>query len=182
MRNKKIVYKLFTAWQDDKEAAWLEGMALRGWILEDVQLFRYIFTKEEAGIIRYRLDYQELKKNELQEYIQLFHDSGWTMVARLNNWYYFATRDMDVVDIYTDRQSQIDKYRRVFRTLLFASFPLIYYLIFFSNFMRADMDIPLSGFLEVTRFVMFAVWVLFMISLVQIGLKIKKMEDERTGQ
>jgi len=40
------------------------------------------------------------------------------------------------------------------------------------------MDIPLSGFLEVTRFVLFAVWVLFMISLVQIGLKIKKMEDE----
>lgn len=182
MRNKKIVYKLFTAWQDEKEAAWLESMALQGWILEDVQLFRYIFIKEEAGIIRYRLDYQELKKNELHEYIQLFHDSGWTMVTRLNNWYYFATRDMDVVDIYTDRQSQIDKYRRVFRTLLFASFPLIYYLIFFSNFMRAEMDIPLSGFLEVTRFVMFAVWVLFMISLIQIGLKIKKMEDEHTGQ
>ena len=178
MRNKKVVYKLFTAWQDEKEAAWLESMALQGWIFEDVKIFRYTFIKGEASKIRYRLDYQELKNNELQEYLQLFSDMGWTMVGRLNNWYYFSTRDPHVVEIYTDQQSKIDKYRRVFRTILIVSFPLTYYVIFFSNFMRAQMDIPFSAFLEITRFGMFVVWVLLVLSVIQLGLKIKKMEED----
>lgn len=177
MQKKKII-KLFFAWQDEKEQAWLEQMAEHGWILEDVGLLRYIFRKEEPQRIKYRLDYQELKQSDLLEYLGLFSDAGWDFKGRLNNWFYFASKGPETREITTDTHSKIEKYKRILRTLFIASLPLIYYVVFYSRLFERSSSCSYCGILDVLQFVVFFLWLVIMFNVVRLWVKIQKLEKK----
>lgn len=113
-------FRLFWAWQDEKEEAWLREMAQQGWHLvsPDFPGF-YTFQQEEPRDIVYRLDFIT-SKIDRDEYMQLFEDAGWEHVGAMMSWQYFRKEAKAGQDpeIYTDPESKIQKYLRLFGYML----------------------------------------------------------------
>ena len=177
MQKKKII-KLFFAWQDEKEQAWLEQMAAHGWILDEINFILYTFGKAEPQHMQYCLDYQEMKQSDLQEYLGLFADAGWKYKGRLNNWFYFASKGPETREIYTDTHSKVEKYKRVLRTMLIASFPLIYYVFSYSRLLSGVNSGSSLIILQIIQFLIFIIWVTLIINIVRLWMKIQKMEKK----
>jgi len=111
----KTVFRLYWAWNDDKEERWLRRMAQAGWHLVRPRGFFYRFEKGDPADIVFRLDYQGPSKSDRREYLGLFKDAGWEHVAEFSNWHYFriAAGDGPAPEIHTDVESRIAKYRRL---------------------------------------------------------------------
>lgn len=56
---KRTIYKLFWAWNFEKEEEWINKMSAEGWQLDSVQVFRYVFTKGDPDEYVYRLELLE---------------------------------------------------------------------------------------------------------------------------
>ena len=111
-----IIHKIFWAWDDDKEEAWLRQMAQSGWHLAQVKLFTYIFVTGAARDSVYRLDFMP-DAGKKDEYFQLFQDSGWEHVDKFTGWEYWRKDAHAGEDpqIFTDPGSRSRKYRLLFR-------------------------------------------------------------------
>jgi hypothetical protein len=114
-------YKLFTAWQDDKEEAWLREMARTGLHLT-LPLFPcvYTFVHGEPCDVAYRLDYvPRIRRDELGVYLQVFRDAGWEHLGEMAGWQYFRkpVQAGEPPEIYTDPESKIQKYWRLLGVL-----------------------------------------------------------------
>lgn len=111
----------FWPWQDEKEEAWLTGMASQGAHLIKVESFgRYCFAQGEPGDVAYRLDYTPLKKQDREGYIQVFADAGWEFVCEKNNWQYFrkGIAADGQAEIFSDNESKIARLKRLQNQLL----------------------------------------------------------------
>lgn len=117
-RNKKV-FRLFLAWQDEKEEEWLREMSLKGWEFKRY-FFGYNFEKTEPKDVVYRLDYKSTFNNDFDEYLKIYQDAGWEHVAQGIRWNYFRTDVKDCVlpEIYSDNYSKIQKYKGLLRVLL----------------------------------------------------------------
>ncbi len=124
-------WKIFWAWQDDKEAAWLREMSKKGWHLTHVALFRYTFEKGNKQDYLYGIDYNLNTKNDIPHYLEVFTDAGWELAARFSSYYYFRITAKNGSDpgIFSDNSSKIRKYRTTLLVLAAVSFPLWYFLI-----------------------------------------------------
>lgn len=123
-KNIITVHKVFFAWNEDKEASWLQLMALRGWYLEEVSFFTYRFVRRKPGDVVYRFDFRPMKnRKELEEYTGLFEDAGWQYVASLSSWHYFRREKTGAGcdEIFSDNRSKLEKYRRLQLTMLVTS-------------------------------------------------------------
>jgi len=120
-------FKWFWAWQDEKEEVWLSNMAREGWHLKELGLpGNYTFESGEPREDHYRMDFTVDRKN-YQNYLQLFKDAGWEHLGELGGWQYFRTRTdgKDIPEIYTDKDSKVQKYQRLF-TYLTIFFPVLF--------------------------------------------------------
>jgi hypothetical protein len=125
-------YRLFWAWQDDKEEAWLREMSLEGLHLASLGFPGfYYFTAGEPANYVYRLDFITESK-DYQSYLQLFKDAGWEHLGRMGGWQYFRTLadEGELPEIYSDLDSKILKYRRI---LVYLSIFLPISVIFLSR-------------------------------------------------
>lgn len=119
-------YKIFWAWQDEKEEAWLGEMAQAGWHLQwPVLPGIYTFQAGPPRDDVYRLDFITSNK-DFQNYLQLFQDAGWEHLGSFGGWQYFrkTRQGNEATEIYTDPESKIQKYRRLLGYLL-VFFPIL---------------------------------------------------------
>jgi hypothetical protein len=127
MENMKFrKFKLFWAWQDREEEAWLRQMAQQGYHLSSLVFSTiYEFTRGVPSDMVYRLDYVDVRKKDLGDYMQLFQTAGWEYVDGGMGWYYFRKlADSEYSnEIYTDVESKIQKYQRMLSYLII--FPII---------------------------------------------------------
>lgn len=65
----KIVNRWFFVWQEDKERAFLEDMAVMGYVLEKVGMGRYEFWEDEAQLRTYQFDFRGLSRIPEEEYL-----------------------------------------------------------------------------------------------------------------
>ncbi len=108
-------YKLFWAWQDDQEEAWLTQMSQEGLHLKSLGFPGfYYFTAGEPANYVYRLDFVTDTK-DYQNYLRLFKDAGWEHLGRMGGWQYFRilAGEDEAPEIYSDPDSKIQKYRRL---------------------------------------------------------------------
>lgn len=119
MSEFKRVFRLYWAWEDEKEERWLEQMASQGWHLVSGPLL-YKFARGVPAQVRYRLDYPPQDQN-LQEYLRLCSDAGWERAMEFSGWQYFRTASPTAPEIYTDKVSRIAKYRRLLSLSLLLS-------------------------------------------------------------
>lgn len=123
--NEKLVRRFhwFWIWQDTEQEIWLGEMSRQGLHLKALgALGSFLFTKGPAGEYSYRLDYNQNKPSG--EYFQIILDAGWEYIGKKGGWHYWrkAITDGRVPELFTDAESKIQKYQRLF-TLFATSSP-----------------------------------------------------------
>ncbi len=125
-KNIKKVTKFYFAWDEDKEAHWLNEMSNKGWHLKGYSLFKYTFEKGAPKNFIYQFDYR-LKTANDEEYLELFSDSGWTFITKFSGWYFFRKiyQEGEQNEIYSDDESLKGKYNKLIKFSMFSLFPLL---------------------------------------------------------
>ena len=92
---KKVVYRIATIADYDREALYLGEMHAQGWKLKEVSYsnlvvaVKYTFEKCQPEQVVYQLDFYPMKKSERASYLQLFKDCGWKHITDFNGFSYF---------------------------------------------------------------------------------------------
>lgn len=165
---KKIVYRIFTIADYEREALYFREMHAKGWKLRKVSysilLFavKYTFEKCHPEQVSYQLDFYPMEKSERASYLQLFKDCGWEHITDFNNFSYFRKAHSEIesdveFEIYNDAAGKLAMVNRILRLrlvpvllLLAIHIPLLFMLFDRSNtfdlwkFLVVGLDIFLS--------------------------------------
>ena len=81
MNTRKIIHKVYLAWDFKKEELWLNEMAAEGWVLEHAAFCSYTFVRCEPGeyIIR-------MEMNADRDYRSFVEETGAEYVGGCVNW------------------------------------------------------------------------------------------------
>lgn len=141
MMEKKIVYRIFTIADYDREALYLRKMHAEGWKLKEVSYsnlvvaVKYTFEKCQPEQVSYQLDLYPMKKSERASYLQLFKDCGWEHITDFNGFSYFRKLHSGIesdaeFEIYNDAFGKLAMVKRI---LIIRMIPiLLLFLLIFS--------------------------------------------------
>ena len=172
---KKTVKRVFWVWQQDKEKIFLQDMALEGYQLVKVGLFKYTFEKNPPQKLIYQMDFRVLGGNiKKEEYIQIFEDAGWHFVTSANGWYYFFQEWQEDVDlsIFSDNESKSKVLLRLIGFLLLTGFPLYYQAIFILP------QLKYSGVFILIKIIMGTITLVHFLAMLKILSMYKKIQKE----
>jgi len=178
IKETKTVFKVIFAWQDEKEEKWLEEMAASGWHLLSVAPFVYTFQRGTPEVVTYRLDYKLTTNKDYPEYVSIFRDSGWELVASMANWHYYRIKseNSNTPEIYNSSRAKAQKYRRLLAVLL--PFLPIYLVILNPGRLANHEELgKYSLFFDVTQLILFIFIIFLCYAVIRIGLKIRKLES-----
>lgn len=168
MMEKKIVYRIFTIADYEREALYFREMHAKGWKLRKVSysilLFavKYTFEKCHPEQVSYQLDFYPMEKSERVSYLQLFKDCGWEYITDFNSFSYFRKVRSKIesnaeFEIYNDAAGKLAMVNRILRLrlvpvllLLAIHIPFLLKLLNRSNtfdlwkFLAVGLDIFLS--------------------------------------
>ena len=121
---KKVVYRICTIADYDREALYLREMHAKGWKLKEVTYsnlvvaVKYTFEKCQPEQVVYQLDFYPMKKSERASYLQLFKDCGWEHITDFNGFSYFRKLYSGVesdaeFEIYNDAAGKLAMVKRI---------------------------------------------------------------------
>lgn len=121
---KKVVYRIATIADYDREALYLRKMHAEGWKLKEVSYsnlvvaVKYTFEKCQPEQVSYQLDFYPMKKSERASYLQLFKDCGWEHVTDFNGFSYFRKAHSGIesdaeFEIYNDAAGKLTMVKRI---------------------------------------------------------------------
>ena len=121
---KKIVYRIVTIADYEREAVFLEEMHAKGWKLKEVSYsylvvaVKYTFEKCQPEQVAYQLDFYPMKKSERASYLQLFKDCGWEHITDFNGFSYFRKLRSGIeseaeFEIYNDTAGKLAMVKRI---------------------------------------------------------------------
>ena len=121
---KKVVYRIATIADYDREALYLREMQAEGWKLKEVSYsnlvvaVKYTFEKCQPEQVAYQLDFYPMKKSERASYLQLFKDCGWEHITDFNGFSYFRKAHSEIesdseFEIYNDSAGKLDMVKRI---------------------------------------------------------------------
>ena len=124
MMEKKIVYRIFTIADYEREALYFREMHAKGWKLRKVSysilLFavKYTFEKCHPEQVSYQLDFYPMEKSERSSYLQLFKDCGWEHITDFNGFSYFRKLRSGIesdaeFEIYNDAAGKLAMVKRI---------------------------------------------------------------------
>lgn len=124
MMEKKIVYRIFTIADYEREALYFREMHAKGWKLRKVSysilLFavKYTFEKCQPEQMSYQLDFYPMEKSERASYLQLFKDCGWEHITDFNSFSYFRKAHSEIesnaeFEIYNDAAGKLAMVKRI---------------------------------------------------------------------
>lgn len=133
---KKVIYRIATIADYDREALYLRKMHAKGWKLRKVSYsillatVKYIFEKCQPEQVSYQLDFYPMKKSERASYLQLFKDCGWEHITDFNGFSYFSKPYSQIesdteFEIYNDATSKLDMLYRILRLRLVPALLLL---------------------------------------------------------
>ena len=106
---RKIIHKVFFAWDFDKEEKWLNELAAKGLSLIGVGLFRYEFEETLPGEYSYKLELLEKNINhpESQQYLAFLEETGAEHVGSWIRWAYLRKkRSEGEFELFSDNASR----------------------------------------------------------------------------
>ena len=107
MKNKYVMISGL-AFSEESDMEKLKNYAREGWILEDIiGGFFYKLKKDKPQDIVYSVDYQSEAD---EEYFTIFKEAGWKPVVSLGNQMHIFSAQVGTKPIYSDCESEIDKY------------------------------------------------------------------------
>ena len=121
---KKVVYRISTIADYDREALYLGEMHAKGWKLKEVSYsnlvvaVKYTFEKCQPEQVSYQLDFYPMKKSERASYLQLFKDCGWEHITDFNSFSYFRKAHSEIesdteFEIYNDATGKLAMIKRI---------------------------------------------------------------------
>ena len=124
MMEKKVVYRICTIADYDREAFYLREMHAQGWKLRKVSysilLFavKYTFEKCQPEQVSFQLDFYPMKKSERASYLQLFKDCDWEHITDFNGFSYFRKLHSGIesdaeFEIYNDAAGKLAMVKRI---------------------------------------------------------------------
>ncbi len=173
---KKIVYRIATIADYDREALYLRKMHAEGWRLKEVThsnlvvAVKYTFEKCQPEQMSYQLDFYPMKKSERASYLQLFKDCGWEHIIDFNSFSYFRKAHSEIesnveFETYNDSAGKLAMVNRILTMrmlpilLLFAAL-----LPVFSKFLGR------GSYFSWEVFLIFIIdWVLLIVFVIQIS-------------
>ena len=177
MMEKKVVYRIATIADYDREALYLRKMHAKGWKLKEVTYsnlvvaVKYTFEKCQPEQVSYQLDFYPMKKSERASYLQLFKDCGWEHITDFNGFSYFRKLHSGIesdaeFEIYNDAAGKLAMVKRIL-TMRMIPILLIVLLVFsallpvFSKFVSGGSSFSWGMFLIViidcTLLIVFAI-------------------------
>lgn len=148
---KKIVYRIFTIADYEREALYFREMHAKGWKLRKVSysillfVVKYTFEKCQPEQVSYQLDFYPMEKSERASYLQLFKDCGWEHITDFNSFSYFRKVHSEIesnaeFEIYNDAAGKLAMVNRILRLrlvpvllLLAIHIPFLFILLDRSN-------------------------------------------------
>ena len=133
---KKIVYRIFTIADYEREALYFREMHAKGWKLRKVSysillfVVKYTFEKCRPEQVSYQLDFYPMEKSERASYLQLFKDCGWEHITDFNSFSYFRKVHSEIesdaeFEIYNDATNKLGMVNRILRLRLVPSLLLL---------------------------------------------------------
>ena len=121
---EKIVYRIFTIADYEREALYFREMHAKGWKLRKVSysilLFavKYTFEKCHPEQVSYQLDFYPMEKSERVSYLQLFKDCSWEHITDFNSFSYFRKVHSEIesdteFEIYNDAAGKLAVVKRI---------------------------------------------------------------------
>lgn len=120
MRDVVRSYRLYAAWEYDREEQELNEASKKGLQLVKGGCFHSVFRKDNNVRYVYQLDYNTDIEDKLR-YKEMFEEQGWEYInSTLNGWHYFRKLYKEGVDeneykIYTDKESLYEMQNRWFK-------------------------------------------------------------------
>lgn len=173
---KKIVNRIFTIADYDREAFYLRKMHAEGWKLKKasysnlVVAVKYTFEKCQPEQVSYQLDFYPMKKSERASYLQLFKDFGWEHITDFNGFSYFRKLHSGIesdaeFEIYNDAAGKLAVVKRILTMRMLPILLLFLALLpFFSKFVSGG-----SSFSWVVFLIFIIDWVLLIVFAIQIS-------------
>ncbi len=161
MMEKKIVYRIFTIADYEREALYFREMHAKGWKLRKVSysilLFavKYTFEKCQPEQMSYQLDFYPMEKSERAFYLQLFKDCGWEHITDFNSFSYFRKAHSEIesnaeFEIYNDAAGKLAMVKRILTRRMFPILLLFLALLpVFSKFVTGGSSFSWEMFLIV---------------------------------
>ncbi len=157
-KNTKIKLSKGLAFYSEKESIQFAKEAREGWQLKKISPFGfYIFKKAKPEDSTWVIDFYSGKKIDVCDYVELYQDSGWSLVENYRNRYFVFKSTGNHIFNYTDRQTYKERLKNETVWMLLQSlwlfFPslIIYLFLFhFNNFsMSLWVKVMVSGVLFV---------------------------------
>ena len=173
---KKIVYRIFTIADYEREALYFRKMHAEGWKLKEVTYsnlvvaVKYTFEKCQPEQVSYQLDFYPMKKSERASYLQLFKDCGWEHITDFNGFSYFRKLHSGIesdaeFEIYNDAAGKLAMVKRILtRRMLPILLLFLALLPVFSKFVSGG-----SSFSWVVFLIFIIDWVLLIVFAIQIS-------------
>ena len=158
---KKVVYRIATIADYDREALYLRKMHAEGWKLKEVTYsnlvvaVKYTFEKCQPEQVSYQLDFYPMKKSERASYLQLFKDCGWEHITDFNGFSYFRKAHSEIesdaeFEIYNDAAGKLAMVKRILTRRMFPILLLFLALLpVFSKFVAGGSSFSWEMFLIV---------------------------------
>ena len=158
---KKIVYRIFTIADYEREALYFREMHAEGWKLKEVTYsnlvvaVKYTFEKCRPEQVSYQLDFYPMKKSERASYLQLFKDCGWEHITDFNGFSYFRKLHSGIesdteFEIYNDAAGKLAMVKRILTRRMFPILILFLALLpVFSKFVTGGSSFSWEMFLIV---------------------------------
>lgn len=181
--------KLFFVSDMDEEAKYLHEMSLKGLHFTRKAGIYYFFKKDEACNYYYHVSYYEKGKRDSERYLRNYEDAGWVNIyhekAEFDGiWNYFRIdiKDENIVpDIFSDRISRIDLYKRLlgsWKSLLAVILICFLFMLFISYFLYTHPSSITNIFIFLSCIVILVVVAAFIIYLrayLRIHKKLKEL-------
>ena len=185
---KKVVYRIATIVDYDREALYLRKMHAEGWKLRKVSysilLFavKYTFEKCHPEQVSYQLDFYPMEKSERASYLQLFKDCGWEHITDFNCFSYFRKAHSGIesdteFEIYNDATGKLAMMKRI---LIMRMLPILILFLallpVFSKLLNRSNAYGLWSFLAVGLDVFWSLILLLIVAYISWKLWHKKKE------
>ena len=173
---KKIVYRIFTIADYEREALYFREMHAKGWKLMKVSysillfVVKYTFEKCQSERVSYQLDFYPMEKSERSSYLQLFKDCGWEHITDFNSFSYFRKAHSEIesaaeFEIYNDAAGKLAVVKRILTMRMLPILLLFLALLpVFSKFVTGGSSFSWEVFL-----IFIIDWVLLIVFAIQIS-------------
>ena len=144
---RKSSWRMYSAWNYEKETEDLDKASEQGWQLVKGGCFHNKFEKNPGVRYRYQLDYGRI--DNMGRYIETFREQGWEYInSTFNGWHYFRkawdpSLPEEAFRIYTDRESIHEMNTRWGRLALWIAISLACFALYYGVQLVRTPQLPL---------------------------------------